>query len=145
MRAEVRAAVWPYRTAAGARRLAYFGDVVDLTEDEYERADRAGVLTPEPVADEPAVDLVLPDAGDLFPRLADDSGDTGDGQGDPGDDGGQDDGDQTEVEGPVAVPRPASTTSPKAEWHAYAVSRGIPAEEAGRMSRAEIAARLPEA
>ncbi|QIS00986.1 hypothetical protein F5X71_00365 [Nocardia brasiliensis] len=139
MRAEIRAAVWAYRTAAGRRRLAYFGDVVDLTEDEYERADRAGVLTPEPVAAEPVVELVLPDGGDLFPRLADDSDDD---QSDQDDGDGSDEGDQGDD---TAVPRPASTTSPKAEWHAYAVSRGIPAEEAGRMSRAEIAARLPEA
>lgn len=140
MRAEVRAAVWAYRTAAGRRRVAYFGDVVDLTEAEHERADRAGVLTPEPVADEPTVDLVPPDdGGDLFPRLADENG------GDQGDGGGSDESDQGDGDGPVVVPRPASTTSPKAEWHAYAVSRGIPAEEAGRMSRAEIAARLPEA
>lgn len=144
MRAEIRAAVWAYRTAAGSRRLAYFGDVVDLTEDEYERADRAGVFTPAPVVDEPAADPAPPGAGDLFQPSADESGADGDQADDDGSDEG-DGSDEADSDGPVVVPRPASTTSPKSEWHAYAVSRGIPAEEAGRMSRAEIAARLPEA
>ncbi|WP_280489501.1 hypothetical protein [Nocardia farcinica] len=43
------------------------------------------------------------------------------------------------------VPRPPATTSPKADWVAYAVSRGMTEAEAESLSRAEIAAKYPEA
>lgn len=43
-RNQIRVALWEYRNADGKRRLAYFGDSVDLTPDEYERAEKAGVF-----------------------------------------------------------------------------------------------------
>lgn len=52
--------------------------------------------------------------------------------------GGQDQGDGG------TVPRPAAQTAPKAEWVAYAVSKGMTEAEAASLSRAEIAAKFPE-
>lgn len=47
----VRVAVWEYRNAEGKRRLAYFGDSVDLTEDEIARGEAVDAFG----ADEPEV------------------------------------------------------------------------------------------
>lgn len=40
----VTVAIWEYRNAEGRRRRAYRGDVVELTADEVERGERAGVF-----------------------------------------------------------------------------------------------------
>lgn len=51
-RKKIRVAIWEYRNDDGKRRHAYFGDVVDLSDDEVERGSRAGVFDqPEPPAD----------------------------------------------------------------------------------------------
>jgi len=48
-RKTIRVAVWEYRTDEGKRRLAYFGDTVELPESEIERGTLAGVFDqPEP-------------------------------------------------------------------------------------------------
>lgn len=64
---KIRVAVWEYHTEEGKRRLAYFGDTVELTDEEIERGTAAGVFDqpepspvpqpepePEPLVDEPA-------------------------------------------------------------------------------------------
>lgn len=53
-RNQIRVALWEYRNADGKRRLAYFGDSVDLTPDEYARAEKAGVF-----------DIVIPEVEEL--------------------------------------------------------------------------------
>lgn len=55
---QIRVAVWEYRNEAGKRRIAYFGDSVELTPDEYDRAEKAGVfdvVLPVKDADEDSV------------------------------------------------------------------------------------------
>lgn len=51
------AATWEYVTAGGLRRRAFFGDTVELTDDEVERGLRVGAIGVElPAEDEPAED-----------------------------------------------------------------------------------------
>ncbi|MGN7133388.1 hypothetical protein ACTHQY_08955 [Rhodococcoides corynebacterioides] len=41
---QIRVALWEYETDSGERARAYFGDVVDLSASEIERAEKAGVF-----------------------------------------------------------------------------------------------------
>ncbi|MEB3021307.1 hypothetical protein [[Mycobacterium] crassicus] len=52
----ITAATWEYVTPAGKRRRAFFGDAVELTDDEAERGFKVGAIGVDPpVADESAV------------------------------------------------------------------------------------------
>lgn len=53
-RKKIRVAVWEYRNDEGKRRLAYFGDSVELPESEIARGTAAGAFDqPEPPAPAP--------------------------------------------------------------------------------------------
>lgn len=128
-RVRVTAPVVVAHDEAGNLRYRYRGAVLapgDITAEAVARLLDMGMI--EQAADEPVeVDL-----------------------GDQGGDKGTGDGDKGAGDGPAgadtgAPARPRLVTSPKDEWIAYAVSRGMTTEEAAGMSRAEIAARLPEA
>ena len=45
----VKVSLWRYRDTEGNRRIARFGDEVDIPKAEIERGDAAGVFTPAPV------------------------------------------------------------------------------------------------
>lgn len=45
----VKAALWRYTDRHGSRRIARFGDTVELTADEAKRGEAAGVFDPAPV------------------------------------------------------------------------------------------------
>lgn len=72
-RNQIRVALWEYLTADGKRRLAYFGDSVELTAAEYERAEKAGVfdqVTPEVVPVATPVDAEPAAVAAVVPRPA---------------------------------------------------------------------------
>ncbi|WP_378735399.1 hypothetical protein [Nocardia brasiliensis] len=105
---------------------------------------RGAVLAPGDITAEAVARLLdmgmIEQADDIEVEV--DLGDQGGGESGGGDpDNGTGDGTAGADSGAPARPR---QTSPKDEWIAYAVSRGMSAEEAAGMSRAEIAARLPE-
>ncbi|ANN98198.1 hypothetical protein [Mycobacteroides abscessus] len=52
----ITAATWEYVTVEGKRRRAFFGDTVDLTEDEVERGLNVGAIGVELPAEEPAAE-----------------------------------------------------------------------------------------
>lgn len=45
----VKVSLWRYRDTEGNRRIARFGDEVDIPKAEIDRGDTAGVFTPAPV------------------------------------------------------------------------------------------------
>lgn len=61
----VKAALWEYRDADGKKHRAFFGDRVELTEDEIERGERQGVFDPD--APVPTLDPIPALAG-IEPR-----------------------------------------------------------------------------
>lgn len=52
----VLVAVWEYRNAKGKRRLAYFGDTVDLTKEAIELGEAVDAFGVEPVQDSDDLD-----------------------------------------------------------------------------------------
>ena len=145
MQAEIRVATWVYRDEDDKRRRAYFGDVVELSEIEHARAERAGVFEAAPLvtADEPAIDEggvdedALTDLGD-----GDETEEDGTGDGDPAN------ADETTAEAvePVTTGDPADDnarpliTATKKLWVDYAVKRGMSRDQAEEMTRAELIA-----
>ncbi|USC16221.1 hypothetical protein [Rhodococcus sp. 11-3] len=103
-RKKIRVAVWEYRTDEGKRRLAYFGDTVDLSDDEIERGTRAGVFDqPEP----PASAADKPDEAPSDP---------------PADD-------PKEPESTSSRPTKPRPTATAAKWASYAKAIGIDEDE----------------
>jgi hypothetical protein len=156
---EIRVAVWEYHDADGKRRRAWFGQTVDLTEDEIARGEAAGVFDqPEPVGDVPfTLPTILPidpaadgaDGGGLVDEPADDeviaTGDQADGgnaadQGDGDDQGGAQP--AGEADAPAATPERPKDTALVAEWREYAEAQGMDADEAAKLSRAELRKRF---
>lgn len=128
MRAEIRAAVWAYRTAAGHRRLAYFGDVVELTDEEHARAERAGVLSqldPFAVATPPPVTVVDDDGEAVHDEASGDAPEPAQQSGEPA---------------AAEAPRPIQS-GPKSAWVDFAVSKGATREEAEAATKQELIVR----
>lgn len=131
-RVRVTAPVVVAHDETGALRYRYHGAVLapgDITAEAAARLLDMGMIEQ---ADAEPVEVDLGDQG----------GDGGDDSGGGATDNGTGDGTGGADTGAPARPR---QTSPKDEWIAYAVSRGMSAEEAAGMSRAELAAHLPEA
>lgn len=106
---------------------------------------RGAVLAPGDITAEAVarlLDMGMVEQADAEPVEVDLGEQGGDESGGGATDNGTGDGTGGADTGAPARPR---QTSPKDEWIAYAVSRGMSAEEAAGMSRAELAARLPEA
>ena len=123
--AEVRVAIWEYRDAEGRRRRAYFGNVVELTEDEYTRAERAGVFAARPVS--VVEDSAAPDGDAGAAELGE-----GEGEGEGGEQ--QDPGGDAD---PGELQRP-KLAAVKDLWVEYAVSRGMDRARAEDMTKAEL-------
>lgn len=140
IRVRVTAPVVVAHDEAGKLHYRYHGAVLapgDITAEAVARLLDMGMI-------EQAADDTVDDGAPFVVFNDGDQGDadkSGDGTGDA--DKGT--GDGTTGADPDAPARPRLVTSPKDEWIAYAVSRGMTAEEAAGMSRAEIAARFPEA
>lgn len=107
----VTAATWEYVTAEGKRRRAFFGDTVQLTDEEVERGLAVGALGVElPAEDEPTESESESGESDADSD-ADDAGDSGDsGDEDTGEtgtpDAGDDKDDQLRADGrPLKVAR----------------------------------------
>lgn len=84
----ITAATWEYVTAEGKRRRAFFGDTVDLTEDEVERGLNVGALgvkLPVEESVESESDAEEPDSADPDADAGDDDSDPAGAQGDDGD------------------------------------------------------------
>jgi hypothetical protein len=131
-RVRVTAPVIVAHDEAGKLHYRYHGAVLapgDITAEAVARLLDMGMV------EQAAADTGVADA----PFVVFNDGDKGDGEAD------KSTGDGTTGADTGAPARPRLVTSPKDEWIAYAVSRGMTAEEAAGMSRAEIAARLPEA
>ncbi|MFI6368920.1 hypothetical protein ACIBG0_40115 [Nocardia sp. NPDC050630] len=125
---------------SGLLRYRYHGARLGLDDIAAEDAARLLDMGMIEQADDDLGEVSLDDQGDGAPGPGDGDQATGD-QGDGADNG---TGDGTAGAAPAAPARPRQT-SPKDEWIAYAVHRGMSAEEAAGLSRAELAARLPEA
>lgn len=69
----VKVAIWEYRNAKGHRRRAYFGQTIELPEDELKRGDREGVFTPAPIPAMVPSELERALAG-IVPRISDPAG-----------------------------------------------------------------------
>lgn len=162
MQAEVRVAVWEYRDAEDRRRRAYFGDTVELSEDEYARAERAGVFAaaapPEPVGTvvnglidivEPGEDQAHEDQAPAEPEVIVGEGGGGAGGFMPGTDPSAPtvvftDGSPEQPAEPAEV-EPPKRAALKEQWVTYAVHRGMPQEEAEAMTRAELIEKFGQA
>lgn len=134
-RVRVTAPVVVAHDEAGNLRYRYRGAVLapgDITAEAVARLLDMGMIEQ---ADAEPVEVDLGDQG----------GDGGDDQGGESGGGAADNGTGDGNADPAAPARPRLVTSPKEEWIAYAVSKGIPLEEAAGLTRAELAARLPEA
>lgn len=101
------------------RRMAFRGDEVELSADEAKRLQDLGVLSEDPVVDPGPV---------RYPALPSESGGTAT----PG---------PVTPSAPVAE-RPANTDS-VAVWREYAVTRGVPQDEAAKLDRKAIIERFP--
>lgn len=148
----VRVAVWEYfdKSKPPRRRLAYFGQEVDLSAAEQRRADAAGVFdqpdpVPSPFAPPPPADVVdvdadAADADDVDTDVIDaGTADTDAGAGDDLADldttGTADGGDQPD--GVTAMVKPPNT-APAEVWVDYAVAQGLDRADAEKMSRADL-------
>ncbi|WP_063017188.1 hypothetical protein [Nocardia niwae] len=132
----VTAALVVLHDAAGKSQYRYRGALLrrgEFAADDVERLLDMGMI-------EQADDEWVEPADAVVAGSSEDLGEQGEGAPCPGDQGAGAPGDGT---GGAAPTRPRQT-SPKDEWIAYAVSRGMSAEEAAGLSRAELAARLPE-
>lgn len=127
----IRVAVWEYRNAAGKRRLAYFGNVVDLPASEIERGEALDVFGAPVVETEVEVETADPDTqgGDGEAALAAAVAAA--------------DAEQAAAAKAAATAKAATGERPqnvagKAVWDAYGVANGLTAEEVGEMTKAQI-------
>lgn len=137
----VRVAVWEYLNKQKKRRLAYFGDEVDLSAAEVKRGEAAGVFD-QPVPVDPSADAAV-SAVDQTVVVADDvpaaAADTADSDdladlGDAGaDDGAAASDDGADAKADVVVLEKPLNTAPPEAWVEYAVSKGFDRAEAEKM------------
>lgn len=109
----IRVAVWEYLNAEGRRRLAYFGDTVEIPESEIAKGE---------LVDAFGIDSVEPDdVQEAEPEPATTP---------------------VEVEPPAPAPSTAGdrpkNAAPKPIWEAYALKRGI--ENAADLNKDELVA-----
>ena len=152
----VLVAVWEYRNAKGKRRLAYFGDTVDLTKEAIELGEAVDAFGVESVED--------PDDLDEDPDSDPDKDADADADADADVKRDESDGDDegsayTEPVAEPAAPVAASISEPvtppvvvaaaperpknvatKPVWEAYAIERGV--EGAKSMSKDELVAAI---
>jgi hypothetical protein len=142
----VLVAVWEYRNAKGKRRLAYFGDTVDLTKEAIELGEAVDAFGIEPVQDSDDLDENPDDDSD---DDADAGAESNDSEGDDnGDDDGQGDlapsvdaADPAEsatpvVAAPVPLERPKLTAT-RIAWEQYALALGIDTAVLSAMTKRE--------
>ncbi|AFR48002.1 hypothetical protein [Gordonia sp. KTR9] len=97
------------------------GDTIELTGSEEQRLVKAGAVVP-------VVEVEPVDAGD--PPADDPDGDDPDGSGDG-------DGSDPDPDGDDELKRPRKA-GPVDDWRAYAVSKGVDADKAEGMTKAEL-------
>ncbi len=124
---EIRVALWSCRDANGKRRIARFGEVVDLPESEIVRGEQAGVFD-QPLADPVVVVDDEADEETLIP-LADDAANVAP----PADLHDI----STGPKGPVPP-----KTGLKELWVEYAVENGMTESDAEAMSKHELIAKF---
>lgn len=137
----VAAAIWEYVDANGARRRAFFGDVVELTEDEVARGHALGILEDPLAGDEPAeevpADVIVTALG-----LGEGGGGGGGGGGQVVTTGGQGDGGdagQTAPSGDTGDDKPPVKAANHPVWLAYAIKVGAVTEAEGPgMTKAQL-------
>jgi hypothetical protein len=135
---QIRVALWEYTNAEGKRRKAFFGDIVDLPDDEVERGEKAGVFGPATGSDAALAAIVGADRVDEVPPPADEDLDHG-----PADDEPITHTVSTQPTGePVAdvsttLERPKQA-APKDAWVEYAKRRGMSEADAEAATKVEL-------
>lgn len=156
----VKAALFRYTDSDGSRRIAHFGDEVDLSKDELERGDRLGVFNPAPIPPvvSAAVDRAL---GDIESRVnepvavGDELPDPPHSITDAGSDSSSQEPDPVPGDAdtpPAATDAPSTPETPKRPvkaahidvWRSYIVAAtDITEEAAAKMSKDELQAAAP--
>ncbi len=150
-RKRIGVALWEHFDAEGLRHLVWFGDEVDLTDEEAARGERAGVFAteePELVGDATPEEYSSPGLAPIDPSLpilpfVDDATSVAVGDGESGDvqdatlapAAADDDGQADEV----LMPKLSGT---KEAWVRYAMARGMTEAEATELTRDELKARF---
>lgn len=119
-RVRINAGVVRYHDGKTPNRLAFSGDVVEVSEEERARLIKVGAILPETVEEPVVVEAEDEDEDD------------------------ESESEDEAKETPVPAVRRPGGTAPHAKWVAYAVAKGMPEAEAKEMTRAQIAEAFPE-
>ena len=121
----VNVGVVRYEARGSRNRLAFAGQVIEVSEEEAARLRKLGAVLSDEAPDDP-------------PAGVDDESDE-----DESDDTDEVPEVDVEVGAGKPLPRPGNTAT-HARWVAYAVSRGMPEAEAQELTRAKLQAAFPE-
>lgn len=113
----VNVGVVRYEARGSRNRLAFAGQIIEVSEEEAARLRKLGAVLSDGASEDP-------------PASVEDESD-------------EDESDETGEDAAKPLPRPGNTaTHPR--WVAYAVSRGMPEAEAQELTRAKLQAAFPE-